>query len=268
MTQESRAPWYVRFFKRDYLRIYGHTLHQDRTDLETQFAIHALEIEPHSRVLDLCCGQGRHSIALAKTGLKVTGVDFSEEMLEIARSQAAKLQLFPVDDGNGASEGGISFHQADMRQLPNEFTGQFDAVINMFSSFGYLESEDDDQQVLHQIAKSLKPGGKLLMDLLNREWVIINNEEYDWHRHEDGRIVLERRQLDLQTSTNHLTYTEILPDGTRREMSELQMRLYTLTELTKMLVTAGLTFKNVYGGFQGEHYSVNTRRMIVVASKG
>ena len=267
MTNHPKPPWYVRFFKGDYLRIYGHTLHQDRTDLEAQFAIHALGIEPHSRVLDLCCGQGRHSIALAKTGLKVTGVDLSEEMLEIARSEAAKLQLSPINGGNAVGKGGICFHQADMRQLPDEFAGQFNAVINMFSSFGYLESEEDDQQVLNQIAKSLKPDGKLLMDLLNREWVIINNEEFDWHQHQDGRIVLEHRQLNLQTSTNHLTYTEILPDGTRRELSDLRMRLYTLTELTKMLAAAGLTTKNVYGGFRGEEYSVNTRRMIMVAMK-
>ena len=257
MTQpaEDNTPWYVRFFKGDYLRVYGHTLQQDRTDLETQFAIHALGIQPHHRVLDLCCGQGRHSIALAKTGLDVTGVDLSAEMLDIARSEATVAGL------------ALTLHQADMRHLPDEFANQFDAVINMFSSFGYLESEEDDQKVLHQIAKALKPGGKLMMDLLNREWVIINNEEFDWHQHDDGRVILERRQLNLQQSINHLTYTEILPDGTRREMSDLNMRLYTLTELTKMLNAAGLQFKSVYGGFHGEDYSVNTRRMIVVASK-
>ena len=166
-----------------------------------------------------------------------------------------------------AGEGGVTLRQADMRHLPDQLENQFDAVINMFSSFGYLESEEDDQQVLYQIAKALKPGGKLLMDLLNREWVIINNEEYDWHQHQDGRVVLERRQLNLQTSTNHLTYTEILPDGTRREMSDLHMRLYTLTELTKMLAAAGLTLTKVYGGFQAEPYTVNTRRMIIVAAK-
>lgn len=254
MRQPPETPWYVQFFKGDYLRIYGHTLQQDRTDLETQFAIHALDLQPHHNVLDLCCGQGRHSVALAKTGLSVTGVDLSEEMLAIARSTA---------DEAGVP---LTIRQADMRHLPDDLKDRFDAVINMFSSFGYLESEEDDQQVLHQIAKVLKPGGKLLMDFLNREWVIINNEEYDWHQHDDGRIVLEHRELDLQTSTNHLTYTEILPDGTRREMSDLHMRLYTLTELAKMLATAGLTLTNVYGGFQAEPYTVNTRRMIVVAS--
>lgn len=253
MTGETETPWYVQFFKGDYLRVYGHTLQQDRTDLETQFAIHALGIQPNHRVLDLCCGQGRHSIALAKTGLDVTGVDLSAEMLDIARSEATDAGLK------------LTLRQADMRQLPDDFENQFDAVINMFSSFGYLESEDDDQQVLHQVAKSLKLGGKLLMDLLNREWVIINNEEFDWHQHEDGRVVLERRVLSLEQSINHLTYTEILPDGTSRVMSDLQMRLYTLTELIKMLGNAGLTLQSVYGGFRGEDYGVNTRRMIIVA---
>ena len=62
----TEQPWYVQFFKGDYLRIYGHTLQQDRTDLETQFAIHALDLQPNDHVLDLCCGQGRHSIALAQ----------------------------------------------------------------------------------------------------------------------------------------------------------------------------------------------------------
>ncbi len=255
MTQTSDTPWYTQFFKRDYLRIYGHTLQQDRTDLETQFAIHALGIQPHHHILDLCCGQGRHSIALAKTGLKVTGIDLSQEMLTIAQSTADESDI------------PLSLHQADMRNLPNAMSNQFDAVINMFSSFGYLESENDDQQVLHQIHKVLKPGGKLLMDLLNREWVIINNEEFDWHQHQDGRIVLERRQLDLATSTNHLTYTELLPDGTRNQLSDLHMRLYTLTELTKMLATAGLTLQTTYGNFQSEPYTVNTRRMIVIAEK-
>ena len=255
MSESQTPPWYVRFFQGDYLRVYGHTLQQGRTDIEAQFAIHALGIQPNHRVLDLCCGQGRHSIALAKTGLDVTGVDLSTEMLEIAQSQAVKAG---VD---------LTLKQADMRHLPDKFENRFDSIINMFSSFGYLESEEDDQQVLHQAAKSLKPGGKLMMDLLNREWVIINNEEYDWHQHEDGRIVLERRELNLAASVNHLTYTEILPDGTRRVMSDLHMRLYTLTEMVKMLENAGFALERVYGGFQGEPYTVHTRRMIIVATK-
>lgn len=247
--------WYSRFFKRDYLQFYGRTLGQERTDHETQFAIRTLDLQPGHTVLDLCCGQGRHSIALASTGIRVTGVDLSTQMLDLARESSRHLANPP------------EFIQADMRQLPRAISGRFDAVINMFSSFGYLESEDDDQAVLHQIANALKPGGKAMMDLLNREWVIRHNEPFEWQIKDDGTIVLEHRNLDLAASINHLTFTEIAPDGTRREPSELHMRLYTLTEMTKMLKAADLTLANVHGGFNGKDYGVDTRRMIIIARK-
>ena len=255
MNHPDAEPWYAQFFKRDYLQFYGHTLKTERTELESQFAIRALSLNPNDSVLDLCCGQGRHSIAIAKTGINVTGVDLSPEMLTLARKQAAE------------SSTNADFIQADMRNLPDTLHGRFDAVINMFSSFGYLESEDDDQQVLHQIAKALKPNGKVLMDLLNREWVIRYNEPYEWRTHDDGSVILEHRQLDLLHSVNHLSFTEIAPDGTRREQSQLHMRLYTLTEMTKMLAKAGLQLTQAYGGFNAEPYSVNTRRMLLIAQR-
>ena len=247
--------WYSKFFKRDYLQFYGRTLAQERTDRETQFAIRTLGLAPDQAVLDLCCGQGRHSIALANTGIKVTGVDLSEQMLTLARESSRHLAYPP------------EFIQADMRQLPHSLNGRFEAAINMFSSFGYLESEANDQAVLHQIANALKPGGQVMMDLLNREWVIRHNEPFEWQVKDDGTVILEHRDLDLAASINHLTFTEIAPDGTRRQPSELHMRLYTLTEMSKMLKAADLELANVYGGFNGEDYGVDTRRMIIVARK-
>ena len=252
---EQHEAWYARFFKRDYLQFYGRTLTSERTDHETQFAIQTLSLKPGESVLDLCCGQGRHSIALASTGIKVTGVDLSEEMLAIARESSRQMTTPP------------DFIHADMRHLPQTLSGKFDAALNMFSSFGYLESEADDQAVLHQIANALKPGGQLMMDLLNREWVIRYNEPFEWQIKADGTVVLEHRNLDLHASINHLTFTEIAPDGTRSQPSELHMRLYTLTEMAKMLATANLQLTSVAGGFSGEEYSVDTRRMIIVARK-
>ena len=247
--------WYARFFKRDYLQFYGRTLNAERTDHETQFAIRTLSLEPGHSVLDLCCGQGRHSIALANTGINVTSVDLSEEMLAIARETSQHMATPP------------DFIQADMRNLPQTLNGKFDAAINMFSSFGYLESESDDQAVLHQVANALKPGGQMMMDLLNREWVIRYNEPFEWQFKDDGTIILEHRELDLRASINHLTFTEVVPDGSRSTPSELHMRLYTLTEMDKMLATANLQLTSVAGGFNGEDYSVDTRRMILVARK-
>lgn len=252
---DPHEAWYARFFKRDYLHFYGRTLSAERTDHETQFAIRALSLKPGHSVLDLCCGQGRHSIALANTGINVTGVDLSEEMLDIARETSQHMATHP------------DFIQADMRKLPQTLNGKFDAAINMFSSFGYLESEADDQAVLHQIANALKPGGQMMLDLLNREWVIRYNEPFEWQIKDDGTIILEHRKLDLRASINHLTFTEVGPDGSRSTPSELHMRLYTLTEMDKMLATAKLQLTSVAGGFNGEDYSVDTRRMILVARK-
>ena len=252
---DQHEAWYARFFKRDYLQFYGRTLNSERTDHETQFAIRTLSLKPGESVLDLCCGQGRHSIALANTGIRVTGVDLSEEMLAIARGSSRHMTTPP------------QFIQADMRNLPQTLSGKFDAALNMFSSFGYLESEADDQAVLHQIANALKPGGQLMMDLLNREWVIRYNEPFEWQIKADGTVVLEHRNLDLHASINHLTFTEVAPDGSRGQPSELHMRLYTLTEMAKMLAIANLQLTSVAGGFNGEDYGVDTRRMIIVARK-
>ena len=252
---DPHEAWYARFFKRDYLQFYGRTLGAERTDHETQFAIRTLSLEPGDCVLDLCCGQGRHSIALASTGINVTGVDLSEEMLAIARESSQHMDTPP------------DFIEADMRNLPQTLSGKFDAAINMFSSFGYLESEADDQAVLHQVANALKPGGQMMMDLLNREWVIRYNEPFEWQVKDDGTIILEHRELDLRASINHLTFTEVAPDGSRSTPSELHMRLYTLTEMDKMLANANLQLMSVAGGFNGEDYSVNTRRMMIIARK-
>ena len=255
MKPPQSDAWYARFFKRDYLQIYGHAFQTERTELESQFVIQSLGLKPGNFILDLCCGQGRHAIAIARTGINVTGVDLSDELLTLARETAADVA--PTAE----------FVKADMRQLPDDLNGRFDAVINMFSAFGYLESQDEDQRVLLQIARVLKPDGKLLMDLLNREWVIINNEPYSWQQHDDGSTILEHRELDLLQSINHLTFTEIAPDGTRRLASELHMRLYTLTEMSQMLEAAGMELTDVFGGFNGEGYGVNTRRMILVARR-
>lgn len=255
MNSPKSEAWYTRFFERDYLQIYGHAFQTERTELESQFVIQSLGLKPGDSLLDLCCGQGRHALALARTGINVTGVDLSEELLLLARQTATQSALK------------TEFIKADMRRLPEDLNGRFDAVINMFSAFGYLESQDEDQKVLFQVANALKPGGKLMMDLLNREWVIINNEPYVWRNNDDGSTILEHRELDLRNSINHLTFTEIAPDGSRRLASELHMRLYTLTEMSQMLETAGMELISVFGGFNGEEYGVNTRRMILIARR-
>lgn len=251
MTLER--PWYESFFGRDYLDVYGDSFTPERAEREAAFAVRALNLTPGQRVLDLCCGQGRHALPLARQGCRVTALDLSAVYLALAK-QAAR-------------EAGVKLEtvRADMRQIP--FTARFDAVINMFSSFGYLETEQEDARVLDAIARALKPGGRALLDLLNRDWVVANYETEDSHTGADGTLYLEHRYLDLETSRNHVTFTVVAPDGSRRDVIGHHIRLYTLREVRGMLDAAGLSYEGVYGGYDGEPYSIGTRRMIVVARR-
>ena len=249
----ERPAWYKSFFGQDYLDVYAYQFTDERSTQETVFAARALDLKPEERVLDLCCGQGRHAVPLAAMGMEVAALDLSEQYLRLTEALARD---------HGVT---LTTVHADMREIP--FEAHFDAIVNMFSSFGYLESEAEDAKVLDSIYRALKPGGRVLLDLLNRDWVVDNYIQNDWHRDDDGTLYLEHRELDLLTSRNHVTFTAISPDGSRREIVGHHIRLYTLREVAGMIEAAGLRFDAVYGGFEGEAYGIGTRRMIVVASR-
>ncbi len=245
--------WYVNFFSTDYLNIYRHVFTDERSAQEAAFAQRALELAPGASVLDLCCGQGRHSVPLAQHGCRVTALDLNRDYLDLARRTAhdSDVELETV--------------AADMRRIP--FAERFDGVINMFSSFGYLESEADDAQVLESVAKALKPGGGFFLDMLNREWAVANYIQNDWHRGPDDTLYVERREFDLATSRMDVRFTIIDATGGRRDSVGHHIRLYTLTEISRMLSQYGLTVAATFGSFEGAPYAIDTRRMIIAARK-
>ncbi len=250
---DPNTPWYVEFFDEVYPEVYASRLSPARTAREASFVLRTLDLNPQDRVLDLCCGQGRHSVALALGGVSVTSQDLSSDYLATAAS--------------AARDAGVEIETvcSDMREIPFEST--FDGVINMFTAFGYLESDEEDFKVLHQVHKALKPGGKLLIDTINREWVLKNQVPSGARVSPDGTIVVERRNLDLRTSRNTVDLTVVSPDGTRRDVPGHTVRLYTLTEMAGMMDEAGLEFVDVYGEYDGRPYDLDSHRMIVVAER-
>ena len=252
MASQGSA-WYVDFFRSDYLNVYGHMFTEERAEKESAFVASALGLKAGASVLDLCCGQGRHSIQLAKRGLRVTSLDLNAEYLELAKQAAATAKVE------------IETVAADMREIP--FEDKFDAIVNMYSSFGYLESEAEDLKVLESAAKALKAGGQLLLDMLNREWAIDNYIQNDWHTGADGTLYVERRDLDLATSRMHVHFIVVDSKGGRRESIGHNIRLYTLTEMTRLLERVGIRVTSVVGGFDSEDYGIVTRRMIIVGRK-
>jgi SAM-dependent methyltransferase len=224
----------------------------ERTAAEVNGVAEQLGLAPGARLLDLCCGQGRHAVPLARLGLRVTGLDLSRPLL--ARAAAA-------------ADGGppVGLVAADMRRLPFA-DGSFDAVLNLFHSFGYLEDEAEDERVLAEVARVLAPGGRFLQELANREALVRGWHDSDVARHDDGLVVLQERDLDLRTSRDQARYTLLHPDG-RRTTSEVSIRLYTLTELEAMLGRAGLELLAVGGGLDGGPLELDSSFVVTLSGR-
>src|SRR5436305_1103544 len=248
----SDTPWYETFFGDDYLRIYSPFLPAERTDKEVDNIISLLQLPPGSAILDLCCGYGRHAIPLAQHGYEMTGLDLSKKFLQLAQEDA---------EAKGVK---IRWRCNHMKNIP--FEEAFDAVINIFTSFGYLEDEEEDLQVLQQVHKALKPEGFFLLDTVLQTRVIRSFAPHSIIHYNDGLIVLEERRIDLPTSRNEVQMTILFPDGKRNEYKQ-SMRIYTLTELIHMLTAAGLQTQAYYGGLDGSSLTMDSRRLVIVSQK-
>ena len=248
-------PWYEEFFDEDYVAYHleGDLWRPERTQLECDFVVKALEPAEGARILDLCCGQGRHAIELAKRGFEVTGADLSEHLLGIARK--------------AAEEAGVSVRlvQCDMRELPLE--SEFDVVVNMFTAFGYFESDEENDKVLRAVHKALRPGGRFLLDLPNRDVFVqmIPDGQRRWFEHERC-LVLEEHTWDMERGRLRLDRMIVEPDGKRRRKS-FDLREYTQSEIVEMLARAGLKWERTYGDTEMGEFGPESRRMLVVARR-
>jgi SAM-dependent methyltransferase len=246
------APWYTTFFDEEYFTIYERRVSPEYTQREVDGVVSLLGLQPGARVLDLCCGHGRHSIELARRGHDVTGQDLSEVFLRRAERDSAEAGV------------GVSWVRSDMREIP--FDAEFDVVVNLFSAFGYLESEAEDQRVLGQVRKALRPDGRFLIDMNNRDTLARRFRPADVDRRPDGTLIIEERQLDVATGRIRMLYTTVRPDGGRSERSAY-MRLYGVTELSRMLRAEGLDVVACYGGLDGSALTLDSSRLVIVARR-
>jgi SAM-dependent methyltransferase len=182
-------------------------------------------------VLDLCCGVGRHS-------------------LDLAASAAGREALC------------IELVREDMRKFRRE--ASFDAVINLFTSFGYFEDPRDDQMVVDNVYASLRPGGVLVMQLMSKEVLARIFRPRDWHE-QDGLLVLEERKVRQSWSWIESRWT-LISEGRRIDL-DLSHRLYSASELTVLLRERGFGEVVACGGLDGCPYDENANRLVVVACK-
>ncbi|MFB6890158.1 class I SAM-dependent methyltransferase [Kitasatospora sp. NPDC056327] len=207
-----------------------------------------LDLPAGSRVLDLCCGPGVFSVPLARRGHAVTGVDLSEPMLERARRLAEEA---------GAK---VTFVRADARAY--EAPGEFDVVLNMFTSFGYFEDPADNARVLRTMHDSLTPGGTLVLDLAGKELLA--------RRVTPPKVVRRGEDLVVQTDTVLDDWARLRSDwvmvrGDRVTRATLVWFVYSAVELRRMAEEAGFGRIEVFGGFDGRPYDENADRLVLRA---
>lgn len=244
------TPWWDIYFDELYLRMFEAILTPERTAQEVAGVLTMLDLQPGSRILDLCCGQGRHAVHLTQVGHRVTGLDRSAYLLAQAKSASAAA--------------GVEIHwvRGDMRYLP--WREQFDTCLSLFSAFGYFEDDAENEQVLHQVQRSLKPGGVFLLDVSNRDYCLLRLWPNVWHYVEEA-AVLEETSFDALTSRFTTTFTWV-EEGKWESLTH-SVRHYTAPELSGMLQRAGLDPVAYYGDFEGEEFDFHSSRLIVIAEK-
>ena len=202
-------------------------------------------------VLDLCCGPGRHAVALARRGFRVSGVDRSDALLARARAHAVDCA---VD---------VEFVQKDMRVFVRP-TG-FDLVVNLFTSFGYFDDDADQLLVLRNAFESLQPGGTFVIDVMGKEVLARVLQPTLSARVADGTLVVTRGEIVREWTRVRNEWIAI-KDGTARTF-RFEHWVYSGRELRQMLEAVGFVDVRLLGDLTGREYGPNATRLVAVARK-
>lgn len=240
--------WHKSFFKNSFYNPASPTA-VAKAPQEVAFILNKLKLKKGAKVLDLCCGPARHSIVLAKKGMAVTGYDYSAEYLREAARKAKKAQVK------------LRLMRGDMRRL--KFRGEFDAAINLFTSFGYFQRKSDDIKTLRGVARALKPGGKFIIDIIHGDFVRAHFRPRNWQQLEDGSYHLEEAVRHKDGIINHWTR---IKNGKIMKRSFFS-RMYTRKTMSDALRRAGLKPLKFWGSFTGKMLTAGANRLIVLAQK-
>lgn len=241
--------WTGSFFEGLGLHVVRDPEREKTAPLEAGWIARVLGLRPGDRLLDLPCGNGRIAIELARLEVRVTGVDATDELLSEARGHARSVKVPPV------------FRAGDMRDLPEK--RRYEAAINWWGSFGYFPDEEN-RQVLLGLTEAVRPGGRVLVDAVNRQNVLrgaLGRHDISW---EDVRVL---HDVAWDPATERLEGTWEIREGDRVKHAASSIRLYTPGQMRRLAEGVGLTRIRFYGDWMGTPYSRGSHRLVMLACR-
>jgi SAM-dependent methyltransferase len=251
VTGTHRGEWWRNYFDEQYLLEYEPIFSAERDRRDVARIAEVIGLPAGARILDVPCGQGRHAHVLAEAGFDVTGFDYSSTLLDHARARGTGRRL--------------RYKRGDMRTLPTPWTGRFDAVLNLFTSFGFFAHPRDDARVVREFARVLKRGGVLLWHGGSRDGVVARFISRDWWTSKNGTMVAHERSFDPLSGLLTVR-TTVRGRRTARER-EHQIRLYTATRLAELCADAGLVVECAWDGWRDRPLTRKSSEMLILARK-
>jgi 2-polyprenyl-3-methyl-5-hydroxy-6-metoxy-1,4-benzoquinol methylase len=234
--------WFENWFNEDYLLLYRH---RDMSDANRQISLilSTLKPEASANILDLGCGEGRHSEILHQHGLNITGIDLSAVLIDLGKLQFPHLNL----------------SVGDMRCI----SGKFDIILSLFTSFGYFDEDSENMAVLTSVSQALTPGGTYWLDYLNPAYVSANLEPETVRELAPAQRVIEKRRIVGDMVIKDIVFE--MNNGEKRYQE--RVKLYDKPRLEDMLRDAGLSPVGSFGNYEGARWSSESPRTILYAEK-
>lgn len=244
-----KSDWFKEWFNTsEYLDVYKHR-NEAEAEAHIKFILQNVSLKSEAKVLDMACGAGRHAIILARYNYNVTAVDLSERLLSVAKQAA---------DDEGLR---INFIHSDIRDFnPDE---KYDLILNLFTSFGYFETDIENFSILQKAYNLLNKNGIFILDYFNKEYLKNNLTAYSNEIIDNERIIQERK-IENDRVIKKIT---IIKDGETNEFFE-SVKMYSKEKLTEKLKEIGFDIYKTFGDFSGNKFDlVTSPRLILICSK-
>lgn len=251
--------WWKSLFNSLYLKTDGDVVeNRAGTREDVNLILEIGQLDPQDNILDLCCGQGRHTIELASRGfLNLTGIDRSRYLIRLAKKRAAEQGYK------------IKFSEGDARKITT-LDNTFDAVLLMGNSFGYFEQKDDDKRVINEIKRALVSGGKIVLDIANGQWLKDHFEPRSWEWIDQNQFVC--RERSLSTDKTRIISREVIVHAEKGVIADqfYAERLYDFEGITELLESAGFRGITLQGSVKGlssrdQDLGMMSNRMLITA---